>query len=668
MRLGFTSNAKNAGERKMNRTLKWTRPLLTALLAVALTTSMGVQALALPAPPGAEPSPTPSGTSSSSGTDAGTETPTPQPSAAASASPQPTPAPLPSEDPGTDPAPTAGPAPSATLPAEPEVSSEAAAGQPTTGEQAIKARWLELGGETGVLGAAQGAIACGLAADGCHGEFAKGSIAWSSALGAKSVRGTIALRWAQLGSLKGGLGYPTNEEKCGLSGGGCRQTFQGGAVYYVPNSGTFEVWNGIAARWTGLGAETGPLGYPTGVEKCGLRNGACMQPFQWGAMYYVPGVGTNPVMNAILARWTGLGAENGALGYPTGIERCGLAAGGCVQTFQNGGIFYAPGVGTNPVMNAILARWSALGAENGALGYPVETEKCGLAAGGCQQAFQGGAIYYAASAGTHAISGAFYNGYRQRGGPSSALGYPVADESCWAGSCRQEFQYGTYTWSSRGALSSSISPWGYCASLGRGAAKYPHAGAARVSFAVAQSYGSTSVNFVNCVRQSWGYSLEWAARGADGESGFARPGVATGPTTGKFSPTGSFSVTEAFGLSNPGTALPYRTLNPYSRWGGRLNSNYNKYFESSADIFPDENMWYYATRRQGDYRQGAVINYNRPPDAPITMNAGFAIFLHANPVGTWGCIALAESDVIRYLRSAAPGDRLIMGVDADVFR
>ena len=78
-------------------------------------------------------------------------------------------------------------------------------------------------------------------------------------------------------------------------------------------------------------------------------------------------------------------------------------------------------------------------------------------------------------------------------------------------------------------------------------------------------------------------------------------------------------------------------------------------------------MWYFATRRSGDYRQGAVINYNRAPDSPITMNAGFAIFLHANPVPTWGCISLSESDVVRYLRTAAPGDRLIMGVGSDVF-
>lgn len=643
----------------------WTRPFVAALMAVALAASMGAEALASPLLPGDETPPSPVSTAPTSPPSPGDPTPTVSPIGDPVAGPTETA--MPSEAPGPVPSPANSPTvPVATPVPEQEWAPAAEAALGSAGEQAIEARWLELGGAAGVLGAAAGPVSCGLVSGGCLGGFDNGFIAWTATHGAVSVRGTISQRWSALDGVNGGLGYPVGEERCGLTAGGCSQSFERGAVYYS-QFGTFEVWNGIQARWASLGAESGPLGYPTGVEKCGLRNGGCMQPFYAGAMYYVPGVGTNPVMNAINARWSELGAQDGALGYPTAVERCGLAAGGCVQTFQQGGIYYAPGVGTNPVMNAIHARWAALRAENGALGYPVETEKCGLAGGGCQQTFQRGAIYYGPTAGTHAISGAFFNGYRGRGGPSSALGYPTGDESCWAGSCRQSFEYGTYTWSSTGVLSSAITPWGYCASLGRGAAKYPSAGAARVSFAVAPRYGSTEVTFVNCVRQSWGYSLEWSARGSDGENGFARPGVATGPTTGKLSPTGSFSVTEAFGLSNPGTALPYRTLNPYSRWGGRLNSNYNKYFESSADIFPDENMWYYATRPQGDYRQGAVINYNRPPDSPITMNAGFAIFLHANNVGTWGCISLSESDVVRYLRSAAAGDRLIMGVDADVF-
>ena len=78
-------------------------------------------------------------------------------------------------------------------------------------------------------------------------------------------------------------------------------------------------------------------------------------------------------------------------------------------------------------------------------------------------------------------------------------------------------------------------------------------------------------------------------------------------------------------------------------------------------------MWYFATRPSHDYRQGVVINYNRPPDAPITMNAGFAIFLHGNNLPTWGCISLNDGDLLQYLRTAHAGDRFVMGVAYDIF-
>jgi L,D-peptidoglycan transpeptidase YkuD (ErfK/YbiS/YcfS/YnhG family) len=63
-----------------------------------------------------------------------------------------------------------------------------------------------------------------------------------------------------------------------------------------------------------------------------------------------------------------------------------------------------------------------------------------------------------------------------------------------------------------------------------------------------------------------------------------------------------------------------------------------------------------------------VINYNRPPDSSIVQGNGFAIFLHANKKPTAGCIALHEHEVARYMRTARPGDRIIMGVRADLFR
>jgi L,D-peptidoglycan transpeptidase YkuD (ErfK/YbiS/YcfS/YnhG family) len=381
----------------------------------------------------------------------------------------------------------------------------------------------------------------------------------------------------------------------------------------------------------------------------------------------VPGVGTSLLVGIYATVWANIGSETGRLGFPVTQEACGLVNSGCFQRFTGGSIYWNAGNGAFPIYDGYGQIWNHYGRESGRLGYPVSGEQCGLAGPGCVQSFQGGYVYWAAGIGFHSVYGIYGQVWGSKRAQNGAMGYPVTEESCQVNTCVQRFEGGAIQWTAGQGAALRYSEWGYCRALNVGATKYPGYGAPRVSFAVSQGYGTTPVTFTNCVQRDGKYVHDWTAAGYAGESGFARPGVATGPTTGKYSPTGSYSITLAFGLSNPGTSLPYQTLNPYSRWGGRLNSNYNKYFESSADIFPDENMWYYATRPSGDYRQGAVINYNRPPDSNIVMDAGFAIFLHANPVPTWGCISLSEANVIRYLRAASYGDRLIMGVSNDIF-
>ncbi|MCU1531214.1 MAG: hypothetical protein JWO49_785 [Arthrobacter sp.] len=497
-------------------------------------------------------------------------------------------------------------------------------------------------------------------------RFTGGAIHWSIDAGAHPTRAAIAARWASLDSEAGRLGYPLSAERCGLRGDGCVQNFQGGAIHWSNASGANPTWAAIAGRWASLNWEGGQLGYPLSAERCGLRGDGCVQNFQGGAIYWSPAGGAQPVWGAILSSYRDMAWESGRLGYPVSGEICGLRGNGCLQRFEHGAIHWSPASGAYATTAGIAGRWATLNWESGRLGYPVSQERCGLRNDGCVQRFQGGAIYWSPFGGAQPMWGAILGTYGGRGWEAGSLGYPVSAERCGS-SCVQEFQYGRLTWSAAKGIDFHLRSDGYCEALNRGSVRYD-AAASRVSFAIAEGYPDTNVSFTTCVREGSAFRLEWVVGGYAGESGFARPGVASGPTINKYSPTGAFTVTEAFGLGNPGTALSYRQLNSYSRWGGRLNANYNKYFESSADVFPDENMWYYATRPSHDYRQGVVINYNRPPDSPIVMNAGFAIFLHANRVPTWGCISLNETDIVRYQRSAVPGDKIVMGVVDDVFR
>ncbi|WP_427006813.1 LGFP repeat-containing protein [Pseudarthrobacter sp. H2] len=576
-----------------------------------------------------------------------------------------TPAPTDTAPPQPGPATPAVPSEPAGSPARAEVAAEANAAL-SAGAQAIQDRWQGLGAATGTLGAAKAPATCGLKDGGCLQDFANGTIAWTATTGTQPVKGNILARWSALNGVDGKMGYPTNPETCGLPQGGCYQDYQGGAIIWSPATGAQPTWGPTRARWGTLNFVDGPMRYPTGDVTCGLPKGGCYQDYQGGAIIWSPATGAQPSWGATRMRWATLNFVNGPMGYPTNAETCGLPRGGCYQDYEGGAIIWSPASGAHPTWGAIRTRWAALNFVDGPMGYPTGAETCGLTQGGCYQDYQGGAIIWSPSTGAHPTWGATRREWGARNFDRGSLGFPTGSETCSGDQCVQFYQYGKLSWSPQTGIGYSLYPSSYCESLNRGATRYP-GGTSRVSFAVAENYPSTRISFVNCLRQNGSYVTEWSTTGFDGESGFARPGVASGPTSNKYSPTGSFTVTDAFGLGNPGTALNYLTLNPYSRWGGRLNSNYNKYFESSSDIFPDENMWYYATRRSGDYRQGAVINYNRAPDSPITMNAGFAIFLHANPVPTWGCISLSESDVVRYLRTAAPGDRLIMGVGSDVF-
>lgn len=613
-----------------------------------------------------------------------TVTPTASPSAtkpgpsASGTAPAPTPPadPLPAAPSPTSTAapapPTASPEPTATpAPVAPslEVSDPAAAAAAVfTVPGPIGAEHQRLGGDSGAVGPATAAQLCGLANGGCLQTFAHGTIAWSPATGAHLMAGPIEAAWVKYGGVGGNLSYPSEDRKCGLQANSCRQQFRGGSLHDVPGVGTFPVWGGVSMRYEGMGGISGYLGYPREAEVCGVPAGHCVQHFQRGLIYFGPG-GTWPIWGAIGGTFEGLGGSSGYLGYPVAPEQCGLPGNACLQKFQRGTIYFVPGAGTFPVWGGIQGRYDALGGSASYLGYPVANEKCGLRGGGCSQAFQRGSIYFAIGAGTQAVWGGLGLYYASRYAQDGVLGYPTTGEMCDSGgNCRQLFQFGELQWVTGYGVKFMPATSGYCPALNTGTVKYATGGASRVSFAIAADYRATRVNFITCVRQASGqYTTEWGALGSAGESGFAGPGYATGPTWQKYSPTGSFTVTEAFGLGNPGTSLAYRTLNPYSRWGGQLNGNYNKYFESSGDVFPDENMWYYATRPSRDYRQGVVINYNRPPDSPIVMNAGFAIFLHGNNVPTWGCISLNDGDLLQFMRTANPGDRFVMGVANDIF-
>ena len=303
------------------------------------------------------------------------------------------------------------------------------------------------------MGAALGGVACGLRSGGCYQGFQNGEIMWSPASGAHAtLGGAIRSLYRLIGAENSSFGYPTSGEQCGLKDGGCYQMFQGGAIIWAPQTGAQLSGHGaIRDLWSAGRFENGALGYPTTGENCGLKDGGCYQGYQNGSIHWSPKTGANATSGAIGSNWASSGYERGQLGYPTTSESCGLKDGGCVQSFQNGQIHWSTKSGAQMTrQGAIRAQWAAGGFENGRLGYPVGAETCGLKDGGCYQSFQGGQIHWSPATGAHPTrAGAIATSWAQSGWENGPLGYPTAAETCQSnGGCFQTFQKGTLEWSS----------------------------------------------------------------------------------------------------------------------------------------------------------------------------------------------------------------------------
>ncbi len=359
----------------------------------------------------------------------------------------------------------------------------------------ITVRHRSLGGDAGRIGPPLESERC-LPDGGCVRRFANGQIAWSPATGARVVEGAVLDAWERAGGPGSWLGYPVSDTACGLVRGGCAQQFQGGSVYWSPGTGARPVSGGIRGYWAGTGWEWGWLGYPRTDMRC--DGGACSQYFEGGVVTWSPATGTRGTGGAIADRWALLGSGSGVLGLPTAEMVCGLPRGGCGQQFQGGSVYWSPGTGAQAVSGAIRGYWTGQGWERGPLGYPRAEMTC--AGGTCSQEFEGGAVVWSGSTGTHAVSGAirarwlvqlyevgppttgmwcgmvrggcgqhFANAssiywspatgalavggairgaWAAQGWETGRLGYPVAAMTC-AAECSQAFEGGSVTWSPR---------------------------------------------------------------------------------------------------------------------------------------------------------------------------------------------------------------------------
>src|SRR5919112_1138644 len=124
-----------------------------------------------------------------------------------------------------------------------------------------------------------------------------------------AVYGAIGEKWGQLGREGGFLGAPLTDETGTPDGVGRYNHFEGGSIYWTPETGAHEVHGAIRELWSGLGWEQSFLGYPTTDESDTAGGRGRFNHFEGGSIYWSPETGAHEVHGAIRDLWFSLGAE-----------------------------------------------------------------------------------------------------------------------------------------------------------------------------------------------------------------------------------------------------------------------------------------------------------------------------------------------------------------------
>jgi uncharacterized protein with LGFP repeats len=307
----------------------------------------------------------------------------------------------------------------------------------------IRDTWLAAGGPTGFLGFPTTSDTP--AGTGAFVRFQGGEVLWSPTTGTRIVRGNILDAYRAAGGPTGGLGFPTTSDAPTPDGRGYFVRFQRGDIYWSQATGARTVLGSIRDTWLATGGSGGYLGFPTTSDTPVPGKGAYVR-FQGGDVYWSPTTGTQIVRGEILNAWLATGGATGYLGFPTTSDAATADGRGYFVRFQGGDVYWSAATGTRIVRGSILSTWLATGGATGPLGFPTTSDAKTADGRGYVVRFTGGDVYWSPATGSQVVSGAMAKTYWQRGGSSSALGFPTRSSYAVSGGMRTDFEHGSMTW------------------------------------------------------------------------------------------------------------------------------------------------------------------------------------------------------------------------------
>ncbi|MEU8136530.1 NucA/NucB deoxyribonuclease domain-containing protein [Streptodolium elevatio] len=257
------------------------------------------------------------------------------------------------------------------------------------------------------------------------------------------VCGAILNKYESLGG-PGTQGNPTGDFDVTPDDQGEFQHFaNASSIYWSQPTGAHQIGGNIRAKWGALGAQAGPLGYPTTDEtptpdSVGRFNHFRMPDGAAASIYWKSDLGAHDIRGAIRAKWAAQGWETGGLGYPTTDEVAtpdGIGRFNHFTRYNGGGasIYWTPQFGAWSVQGPIRDKWAALGWETG-LGYPTTDEFYVDQGAGYANHFKkpnvdfsDASIYWTPETGAWSVTGAIRLAWAAGGWEQSNLGYPVSD-------------------------------------------------------------------------------------------------------------------------------------------------------------------------------------------------------------------------------------------------
>ena len=279
------------------------------------------------------------------------------------------------------------------------------------------------------------------------------SIYWIPETGAHAIHGAIRDKWAEMGWENSFLGFPVSNESATPNGKGAYSHFQGGSIYWSPETGAHAIHGAIRDKWAEMGWENSVLGFPVSDELVTPDGNGAFSHFQDGSIYWSPETGAHAIHGANRDKWAEMGWENSVLGFPVSDESATPNGQGAFCHFQGGSIYWSPETSVHVIHGAIRDKWAEMGWENSFLGFPVNDESATPDGKGAFSHFQGGSIYWSPETDAHEIYGAIRDKWANTGWEMGPLGFPKsAEASSLDGSRIQFFEFGVISWrADRGA-------------------------------------------------------------------------------------------------------------------------------------------------------------------------------------------------------------------------